>query len=320
VLLGGLAIPFIVSQNAWFEWANVYWLLELQTKHVAVHGLPTFFIHSAGGYFYPQQLFYAGPVLSVLAYLAVLIGPWPVFAASTAAAFGAASAGISWTARNLGVAPRLAVLPGLLFATTPYTVSNLYGRGDWAELVAVAALAVALGAATALLSGRSRSIPVTTTVLALSVATIAGVHNLTLLLSALLAPVLALALLPTLAAKPSDLARRYALVCAGSALGLAIVATFLIPNVWLGGRTITSHYSFQLLTDLTRFDRLAAIFDPLPAQPAGTKGTDLHTETIVLPLLWALVVTASSERAGGSTGGRWPRLRCSVWPGSRSPC
>jgi hypothetical protein len=179
---------------------------------------------------------------------------------------------------------------------------------------------VALGAATALLSGRSRSIPVTTTVLALSVATIAGVHNLALLLSALLAPVLALALLPTLAAKPSDLARRYALVCAGSALGLAIVATFLIPNVWLGGRTITSHYSFQLLTDLTRFDRLAAIFDPLPAQPAGTKGTDLHTETIVLPLLWALVVTASSERAGGSTGGRWPRLRCSVWPGSRSPC
>ena len=73
-LVGALALPFILHQNSEFEWANVLWLLDLQTAHVMAHGVPTFFIDAPHMYFYPQQLFYAGPALSVMAYPSVLLG------------------------------------------------------------------------------------------------------------------------------------------------------------------------------------------------------------------------------------------------------
>jgi hypothetical protein len=177
--VGLIALPFIVHQNAWHEWANALWLLDLQTAHVAAHGIPTYFINPRGGgaagpvteqYFYPVFPFYGGTTFSLLAYPAVVFGTWPVFAASIAGAYIAASAGLSWTARNLGVASRLAVMPGVLFALTPYIVSNLYGKGAWTELVAVGALGVALGAATSLTSGRARNRPAMIAVLALAVA------------------------------------------------------------------------------------------------------------------------------------------------------
>jgi hypothetical protein len=288
VLIGALALPFILGQNSWYEWGNSLWLLELQTAHVQAHGLPTYFIDVAGTYFYPQQLFYAGPLISVLAYPSVIFGAWPVFAAVTAAAFMAASAGISWTARNLGVPARLALLPGLLFATTPYFVSNLYGRGDWAELVGTGALAVAIGAATSLLMGSSRSTAGTAAILALVVATIGGVHNLTLFFSALVAPLLAVAVLPLIEAPRRAVLRRYLLVIGAAVLGLALDGVFLVPNVWLSARTYISHVSTSLLTQVTGFDQLSIILNPLPVQPAGTSGNDAHTQTLALALAWAL--------------------------------
>lgn len=286
VLMGALAIPFIVHQNSWYEWSNALWLLDLQTAHVSAYGVPSYFIDAAGSYFYPQQLFYAGPGLSLLAYFALVFGTWPVFAALTAAAFSAASAGVSWTARNLGVSPRLAIIPGVLFASTPYVVSNLYGRGAWAELLAIGGVALALGAATSLLTGRARSQPLVLVVLALSVAWIAGMHNLTLLFTALLAPLLAVALFPILRVAARVALRRYALVFFGAVSGLALVGVFLAPNVWLGGQTVTSHSSRLLLTAINGFDRPSVVFDPILSQPPNAGNTDLHTETLVLPLVW----------------------------------
>jgi hypothetical protein len=291
-LVAGLAIPFIVRQNSWYEWANTLWLLELQTAHVSAHGIPSFFTDAAGSYFYPQQLFYAGPMLGILAYPALVLGPWPVFAAAAAGAFAATSAGISWTARNLGVPPRLAIAPGILFAVTPYTVSNLYGRGDWTELLAMGFLAVALGAATSLLSGRARCEPAALAVLTLAVAGIAGTHNLTLLFGALLAPVLGVALLPLLPGSARLLRRRFALVFAGALTGIAVCGAFLIPNVWLSGRTVTGRYSYLFLTELRGFDRPSVIFDPVLSQPSGSSGTYLHTQTLVAPLIWCVAVIA----------------------------
>jgi hypothetical protein len=292
VMVGTLAVPFLIHQNAWYEWANSLWLLELQAAHVSAYGIPSFFIHGADMIFYPQFLFYAGPAFSFLAYPAVVFGSWPVFAAVTVAAFIAASAGMSWTARNLGVPRGLAILPGILFATTPYIVSNLYGRGAWAELVAIGALAVSLGAATSLLTGRARSEAGMVAVLAVAVAAIAGTHNLTLLFSALLAPLLGLALLPILRGSRRQLLRRYALVIAGAVLGLALCGAFLVPNVWLSGRTFTSNTSNNYLVMATGFDRLGVVFDPLPGQPAGSPPSDLHTQTLVVALLWAVGATA----------------------------
>jgi hypothetical protein len=288
--VGLLAVPFIVSQNSWFEWSNALWLLELQTAHVSAHTLPTFFIDAPNQYFYPQMVFYAGPALSVLAYPSLVFGAWPVLAAVTAGAFVAASAGISWTARNLGVSPRLAWLPGVMFASTPYVVSDLYGRGAWAELIAVGALAVALGAATSLTSGRARSPRLTVAALALAVAAIAGTHNLTLLYGALFAVPLAIALLPLLRGRPGELIRRHGLVAVGAVLGVALCGVFLAPDVWLAGRTQISGASTSLLVVLWPFETIGQLLTPWNAQPAGTIGSALHTQTLVAPLVWILCV------------------------------
>ncbi len=292
VLVGALAIPFVVHQNAWFEWANSLWLLEMQTAHVSAFGTPTFFIHAADMIFYPQFLFYAGPGFSVMAYPALVFGSWPVFATVTVAAFVAAAAGVGWTARNLGVPSRLAIVPGVLFATTPYLVSNLYGRGAWTEFVAIGGLAVSLGAATSLLTARAKSEAAMVAVLAVAVATIAGMHNITLLFAALIAPVLGLAMLPLLDGSRAQLLRRYVLVLAGALIGVALCGAFLAPNVWLSGRTVITTLSDQLLRQTNGFDRLSVVLDPLPGQPAGTTGTDLHTQTVVAALIWALAATA----------------------------
>jgi hypothetical protein len=195
---------------------------------------------------------------------------------------------MSWTARNLGVPPRLALVPGILFAVTPYTVSNLYGRGDWAELVAVGALAVAVGAATSVISGHSESELGGVAALAVSVAAIAGTHNLTLLLSALVAPVLAVALLPLVRAPAREVVRRYALVLSGALTGLALCGAFLIPDLWLSGRTVIAHNAAPLLTTARPWVGLDVIFDPLPGQPAWPIATDAHTQTLVVALVWCL--------------------------------
>ena len=291
VLMGCLALPFIVHQNAWFEWSDTLWLLELQTAHVSAFGLPTFFTHAAGLYFYPQQLFYAGPWISVLAYPSAILGAWPVFAAATAASFAAASAGIAWTARNLGVPGRWALVPGTLFVTAPYLVSDLYGRGAWAEIIALSALAVATGAATSLLCARARSRCAVTAVLALAVATIAGTHNLTLLFSALIAPLLAIALAPMFGGSISELLSRFGWVLAGALIGVALCGAFLVPDVWLSGRTMINDLSAQLLREINGYDQIGVIFNPRPVRPPGVGGSDVFTQTAALALYWCLPAT-----------------------------
>lgn len=288
--VGLIALPFIVHQNAWFEWENALWLLDLQTAHVAAHGIPTYFIDAPDQYFYPFFVFYGGTAFSFLAYPAAVFGTWPVFAVSTAGAFIAASAGLSWTARNLGVPPGLAVLPGVLFALTPYTVSNLYGRGAWTELVAVGALGVALGAATSITSGRARNRPLMITALAVAVAAVAGTHNITLLFGALTATLLGVALLPLLHGSKRELIQRHLLVLTGVLTGLAICGAFLAPDIWLSARTVASTTAQVFLKQLNGFDSFSVIFNPALSQPAGTVGTDLHTQTLVAPLAWLIVM------------------------------
>ena len=132
-MVAGLLIPFAVRQNAWNEWQNAYWFLQRQTEHVAAHGVPTFFLHTNDGPFNPFFVYYGGFTIGLLAYPAVLFGAWPVFLASMVAAVVGGYLGIWWAALNLGLSRRLAVLPGLIYATTPYMLSDAYGGGAWAS-------------------------------------------------------------------------------------------------------------------------------------------------------------------------------------------
>ncbi|HEV7751120.1 MAG TPA: hypothetical protein VGO71_06250 [Baekduia sp.] len=307
MLVALLALPFLLWQNSWWEWATPLWLLQRQAAHVSAHGVPTFFLHTTSEAFNPFLAFYGGFTLSVLAYPAALFGAWPVFVAATVAAMVGGYLGIWWTARNLGLSHRLAVLPALIFSTTPYLLSDLYGRGAWAELVAVNAAAMMLGALTALVWHPDRHPARALATLAACGALIAGTHNVTLLLSALALPLILLAVLPlaprTAAATGAGIIRRLALAAGAAALGIGLTGAWLVPSLWLGPDTWVAGSSLndKMIRDDFGLTRLANVLSPWPAVPHELPGRWIYTQAPVLAIVWALaalaVATWSRRRA-----------------------
>ena len=304
LLVGLLALPFILRQNSWMEWSNAYWLLERQTAHVEARGLPTLFLHNPSGAFNPFFTYYAGFTLSVLAYPAAVLGAWPVFAASVVAAIVGGYLGIWWTARNLGLSPQLAILPALTFTTTPYVLSEIYGRGAWAELVAANAAAVMLGGLTALLwhPGRRRA-PALAALIA-ATAVVAGTHNLTLMMSAVALPLLLLAVLPLRGpGRPPVLP-----ALAGVGLGVGLAAAWLIPNLSFGPDTwIAQPLSNERdLSQTFGMDAISNLLSPLPAVPDGNNRW-VYAQGPTLVLVWSLVAFGSLywARRGASRRAVW---------------
>jgi hypothetical protein len=304
LLVGLLAIPFILHQNSYWEWANPYWLLQRQTEYVGAHGVPTLFLHQQSGVFNPFYVYYAGPVLSALAYPAQVFGPWTVFTASVVVAIVCGYLGIWWAARNVGLSPVMAILPALVFTTTPYVLSEMYGRGAWGELLGVNAAAVVVGGTTALLWHPERRNRGALVALAAATAVLAGAHNLSLMLTALLVPLLLLALLPSRA----PLEARATLRAAGRglfavALGAGLVAAWLLPNLWNGRST---WIALKDQTDRVLFEpyfgqlELSNVLSPVPHAPPEF-GRTLYGQAPSLAWAWLIVALAAAValRRGG---------------------
>jgi hypothetical protein len=292
LLVGLLVLPFILRQNSWWEWANPYWLLQRQAEHVSATGLPTLFLHVGTGPFNPYNVYYAGPLLAVLAYPAAVVGAWPTFVAVSVAAIVAGYLGIWRTARNLGLPPWPAVLPALAFTTTPYVLSDLYGRGAWAEFVAVNAVAVLLGGLTTLLLRPGDRRAGACAAVAGATAVIAGTHNLTLATSAVVLPFLMLALAPLRpqSAEPWGPAALRAL--GSAALGLGLVAAWLLPTAWYGGDTFVAQprVSDVLLRGTMGLGDLGNVLSPWPRLPAEARAQWIYAQPPVLVMAWATVV------------------------------
>jgi hypothetical protein len=295
VLVGLLALPFVLKQNSFWEWSNAYWLLERQTAHVSAHGVPTFFVHNLSGVYNPFYVYYAGFTLSVLAYPAAVVGPWPVFVVSIVGAMVCGYLGIWWAARSLGLSPQLAILPALVFATTPYVLSQMYGRGAWAELVGTNAAAVALGATATLARRPERLSWRPLAALLVAGAALAGTHNLSLLLAVLLLPLM---LAAVLVARP--VRRDGALLRAGVAgvgaisLGVGLTAPWLLPNLWFGPSTwvAQSHISDQELQNPQGLSQLTTLLSPLPVVPDSSPNPSVYAQAPVLAMLWVVVAFA----------------------------
>lgn len=292
LLVGLFALPFILQQNSWWEWGNAYWLLERQSAHVSAHGVPTLFLNNFSGAFNPFYTFYSGFTLSLLAYPAAVVGAWPVFVASVVAAMVAGYLGIWWTARNLGLSHQLAIFPGLIFATTPYVLSEIYGRGAWAELVAVNAAAVMLGALTALLWRPDRPRGPALAALVAATALLAGSHNITLLLSTAFLPLMLLALLPLRGRTSPPVWPELGRAAIAVALGIGLTAAWLLPNLWFGPSTLVAHpSSFNNQTFAQTFDvlDLSNLFSPLPRIPHAFTGRWLYAHAPAMATAWSLI-------------------------------
>src|SRR5256885_988693 len=121
LLLAALVLPFVLRQNAWYEWANYYWLLVKQTDTIRHLGHPSYFLSYPGGLFYPQYVFYGATLWSATGYLALVTGSvWGAFLAVTLLAFAMAAllalGLIAWRAGAPPAPRRVALLAAIAAA------------------------------------------------------------------------------------------------------------------------------------------------------------------------------------------------------------
>src|SRR6516165_3815235 len=263
-----IASPMLFTSDGFApDFTNDLWLAGYQHHAIAAHLHPTLFLHTQqSGVFYPIFAFYGGTLFALTGALGVVLGGSTIlaFEVVTLAAIAAAYGGLFWLARQLGVKGLLAHAPAIVFVTSAYYVTDLYGKAAWAEFMAVSALPLLLAASLRLVRGRWRVGPVACLVAASVV--FSGSHNITLLWGSTLA-LLALAIYWLSSGRSRELPWRRMLAVAGViALGVGLNGWFLLPDLRYAHDTIVSgEPSSWNFTGF--FNTFGVIFDPLRTVP-----------------------------------------------------
>jgi hypothetical protein len=174
-----------------------------------------------------------------------------------------------------------------VFVTSAYYVTNLYGRGAWAEFMAVSALPLVLAATLRLVRGRWRFWPAACLVAASVI--FSGSHNITLLWGTTLA-LLALCCYWLASGRPRGLPWRRMLATAGLiALGVGLNGWFLLPDVSYAHDTIIGGGPTYSWSATGFFNTFGVIFDPLRTVPRQSTTAALYVQAPVLALVWGLL-------------------------------
>ncbi len=237
-----VASPLLFTEHGFnLDLTNNLWLGNVQRLD-AFHGLfPSYFTNTTGdGIFNPIFAFYGGSMCAILGNLAFVLGGNVVAAqdAMTVAAIIAAYWGLYWLGRQLGLSRWFAQAPSVAFVTSAYYITNLYGRGDWLEFLAVSSLPI-LAANAPRSAPRSRmesSLAIISWVLC---SFFTGSHNITLLWGTAFLCLVALALVIFCGRDSVNLGSLLSL------LGVGLMATLtnawaLVPNLLDAGKTAST--------------------------------------------------------------------------------
>jgi len=285
-----IASPLLFTSDGFApDFTNNMWLAGNQEHAIAAYLHPTLFIHTQqGGVFYPIFAFYGGTLFALTGALGALLGGSTILAFElvTLAAIAAAYGGLLWLARQLGVKGLLAHAPAIVFVTSAYYVTNLYGRGAWAEFMAVSTLPLLCAAALRLVRGRWRAGPVACLVAA---SVVSSSFAITLVWGSTLA-VVALACYWLLSGRPRELPWRRMLAVAGLiALGVGLNGWFLLPTISHAHDTNASGH-INPWSETGFFNTFGVIFDPLRTVPRESGTPALYGQAPVLALIWGLLV------------------------------
>jgi hypothetical protein len=299
-----IASPLLFTSDGFVaDFTNAIWLADRQHHAISAHLHPTLFLQTqGGGVFYPIYAFYGGTLFALTGALAVALGGSTIlaFEVVTLAAIAAAYGGLFWLARQLGVKGLLAHAPAIVFVTSAYYVTNLYGRGAWSEFIAVSALPLVLAASLRLVRGRLSVGPVACLVAASAL--FSGSHNITLLWGTTLA-VVALAVYWLASGRSRGLPWRRMLAVAGLiALGVGLNGWFLLPDISYAHDTILSARDIKW-SATSFFNTFGVIFDPLRMVPRESGTPALYVQAPVLALVWGLLAAPLAWRYRGLRAG-----------------
>jgi hypothetical protein len=286
-----IASPLLFTSDGFApDFTNDLWLTANQQHAIAAHLHPTLFLHTQRrlGVFYPLFAFYGATLFALTGALAAILGGSTTlaFEVVTVAGMAAAYAGIFWLARQLGVKGVLAHAPAIVFVTSAFYITDLYGRGAWPEFMAVSALPLLCAASLRLVRGRWRAGPVACLVAASVV--FSGSHSISLLWGSTVA-VVALAVYWLLSGRSRELPWRRMLAVAGLiALGAGLNGWFILPALSYAHDTNISG-SITPWSYTGFFNTFGVIFDPLRAVPSESTTAALYVQAPVLALIWGLL-------------------------------
>jgi len=290
------------------DWGLHLWYVWQQSLAIAANHRPSLFLDLDRSVFYPIFAFYGGTLYALAGLLAALSGGAVVgvYVLTYLLAFAAAYGGWYWLARMAGLGRWAAQVPGLVFITSGYYLTDVYERGDWPELIAISIvpLLVASGLRVLLADRLAPAIA-----LAVSSLVFFGAHSITMLWGCTILAALSVAVLVTVPPVRSLVTRRGLLrvICVVVPAALAN-AWYLLPALVYGRRTnIVQTYGYA--HSLRRNDYLVAARHLFTfSRASASSGEGMHVFVTALPVLaivWVLVgVAVSLVRKGG---GPWRR-------------
>ncbi|MGO9874949.1 MAG: hypothetical protein ACLPVY_14240, partial [Acidimicrobiia bacterium] len=269
---------------------NALWLGSIMRQSLS-HGVPpSLFINTGhaplSGVFNPLFAFYGGSLFAVFGALIAIFGISAAYIVLVVLSFAAAYGGSLWISRQSGLRGLLAHVPAFAVVSSAYYLTNLYGRGDIPEFVALSAIPLLIAAAVhEVRAPRSTAMP--TVLLVVSAFFFTGSHNLTLLWGTLIGA----ASLAVLAAfvRPRGLSLRRLSVVAGIvALATMVNGWFLLPDLAFGKTTKGGAGIPTIL--YAYFDRFSVLFYPGRAVPPLETGSPaLYVQAPIYFLVWSLV-------------------------------
>ncbi len=307
--IGVLAWPMLfTSSGLGGDWEHHLWYVWHQSLAIQSDHAPSMFLSTNYSVFYPQYAFYGGTIYALAGSLAIVLGDSSLTAYITTylLAFGAAYGGWYWIARTVGLNRWLAHVPAVLFVTSAYYLTLVYGIGDWPEFIAMSLIPLMVAAGlNVLLAPRFPGLPAIA--LAAGAIVFFGSHILTVLWASTLFVLTLTAIVVCVPAARRQL-RPQGLIRIGALLAPAVLVNgwFLAPMIAYAPHTrIGSQYAVAG-ADLRSTMHLVAFHHLFTLSRASTTllNPDIVLALPAVPIVWVLASTAlvlSRRRRGAWT-------------------
>jgi hypothetical protein len=279
------------------DFPNDTWYIKQQAAALSETHAPSLLLNADITVFYPLFAFYGGTLFVFAGLIALITGSAMVaqsivYLIALAAAYG----GWLWLGRLASLRSWQAHVPAILYVTAPYVLTNMYVRQDFAESVATAALPPLLASALSVLrADRLHAGPAA--VLATATVTIGGSHNLTLLWSATILGIAALAFLLGVPQTRGQFTR------SGALRVLAIVVPAMAVNSWYLLPNLAYHSDTIIVQRIDEWKALLRTPGPILdmrylfalGRPSPFPGSGLTATLPALALAWVLVAAIAAR-------------------------
>jgi hypothetical protein len=281
---------FFTSSYFVEDWLNHLWYMWHQSITIRENHLPSLFLNYSNRVFYPQFAFYGGTLYALVGTLSLALGNAPVetYILTYLLGFAASYGGWYWIARICGLGRWQAHAPGLVFITSAYYLTLIYGRGDWPEFLGVSMIPLMISAVLSIVrADRLRLWPA----VALTVSSVVffGSHNLTMIWGSTLLALTGLAIVACVPQARRALTWPRVAHVAGLIVPAALVsAWFLLPAIAYESHTlIGSSYKYWRISVGQTMDIVSA--KQLFSLTHATKGSDFVVSLPILTIAWVLV-------------------------------